>query len=225
MSEEFDCFSENYRTLLDKTVRLTGNNAEYFAELKARYLARLLGRGFSGKVLDFGCGVGLLSKFLLAHLPKCTLHGYDPSSACIEHVDRTVYSRGTFTWQDDRLDSAYDLIVVANVLHHVRVEDRSKTIVDLCARLAPGGYLATFEHNPANPLTRWAVHACPFDKNAVLLWPAEVKNLTRGCLHNVKLDYITFFPRWAALFYSFEPFLAWCPIGAQYAVVGTKHRC
>jgi len=209
--------------MLDQSVHLTGDTGEYFAQLKASYLARIFGADFSGRILDFGCGVGLLSQFLLLHLPACELHGYDPSADSIEQIQPWVQTKGKFTSRDDELDSAYDLIVAANVMHHVAVEKRRETISDLYSRLAPGGHVVVFEHNPANPLTRWAVHLCPFDVGVVLLWPGEVrKYFMHTGLRTVRRDYITFFPRWLAWFRPLEPVLSWCPLGAQYAVQGRK---
>jgi SAM-dependent methyltransferase len=209
--------------MLDQSVHLTGDIGEYFAELKASYLARIFGTDFSGKVLDFGCGVGLLSQFLLQYLPACRLHGYDPSASSIEQIQPVVYAKGKFTSREDELDQAYDLVVVANVMHHVAVEQRRETISDLYSRLAPGGHVVVFEHNPANPLTRWAVHICPFDVGVALLWPGEVrKYFEHAHLRTVRRDYITFFPRWFAWFRPLEPLLSWCPLGAQYVVSGRK---
>ncbi len=60
----FDRFAGDYRQVLDRSVAVSGEDSTYFAEYKARYLRRLLGNNFSGKALDFGCGIGLLSGFL-----------------------------------------------------------------------------------------------------------------------------------------------------------------
>jgi len=209
--------------MLDQSVHLTGDTGEYFAQLKAIYLARIFGVDFSGKILDFGCGVGLLARFLRQHLPACKLDGYDPSASSIEQIPPGVYAKGKFTSRDDQLDAAYDLIVVANVMHHVAVEKRRETISHLFSRLAPGGYVVAFEHNPGNPLTRWAVYTCPFDVGVALLWPEELrKYFANAHLRVVRRDYITFFPRWFAWFRPLEPLLSWCPLGAQYAVQGRK---
>ncbi len=90
--------------------------------------------------------------------------------------------------------------------------------------LAPGGRLVIFEHNPLNPVTRRAVAACPFDDNAVLLWPWEVKNLLRGVnLVEIDLDFIVFFPRALSPMRPLEPKLSWLPMGAQ-VVVGAAGR-
>jgi hypothetical protein len=84
--------------------------------------------------------------------------------------------------------------------------------------------LSVFEHNPANPITRRVVEQCPFDEDAVLLYPAEVKRyLTHVNLRLLRHDYIVFMPRALAWLRPLEPALAWLPAGAQYAVLAGKN--
>ena len=218
---EFDPYSHTYQQMLDKSIRLTGEGGEYFAELKARYLAQLLQPTFSGKVLDFGCGIGMLSRFLLGYLPNCELHGYDPSRASLDMIPRELSARGKFTSFKEELRCDYDLIVVANVMHHIPPEQRRNIIAGLQKRLSAGGKLVAFEHNPLNPLTRLAVKQCPFDAGVILLWPRELlRYFSSAGLLLQRRDYVTFFPHWLAWLRPLERKLSWCPFGAQYVVVG-----
>jgi 2-polyprenyl-3-methyl-5-hydroxy-6-metoxy-1,4-benzoquinol methylase len=222
-TQEFDSFSETYQDKLNEITRITGEPGEYFAELKARYLVGELGADFPGKILDFGCGIGLLSRFLLQKFPASEIHGYDVSGNSIAQIEQGVSSCGRFTSQENELDHDYNLIVVANVMHHIAKEQRQEAISHLRDRLAPGGSLVVFEHNPANPLTRRAVRICVFDVGVVLLRPKEVcEYFRRAGLNITKKRYIAFFPRWFSWLRSFESSLGWCPIGAQYAVTGRK---
>jgi hypothetical protein len=95
-------------------------------------------------------------------------------------------------------------------------------VVSLVAsKLAPGGRLFVFEHNPYNPLTRRAVRDCPFDDDAILLPPGEVRGLLqRAALAGVRQDFVLFFPRSLARLRPLEPWLRWCPLGAQTLTVG-----
>jgi SAM-dependent methyltransferase len=209
--------------MLDRSIRLGGESGEYFAGLKARYLAQFLEPNFAGKVLDFGCGVGLLARFLPYYLPNCELHGYDPSRSSLDMIPPELSARGKFTSFKEQLHSDYDLIVVANVMHHVPLELRRNIVIDLRKRLSVGGKLVIFEHNPLNPLTRLVVKQCPFDIGVVLLWPRELLECFNSAgLHLQRRDYITFFPRWLAWLRPLESKLSWCPFGAQYVVVGDK---
>src|SRR6185503_831979 len=154
---EFDRFSEDYARILDRSTAVFGDGSEYFAEHKARYLAALLAGGAGRKILDFGCGVGLLSRFIAQHLPGAVLHGFDVSAASIDAIAPGLRSRGRFTSRLDELDTGYSAIVLSNVLHHMRPDERRRSVADLAARLETGGSLVIFEHNPLNPLTRWVV--------------------------------------------------------------------
>jgi SAM-dependent methyltransferase len=221
---QFDQFAGDYKHVLDQSIAVSGEDSSYFSEYKARYLARILGADFSGKILDFGCGVGLLSGFLRKHLRRSRLDGFDVSRESIARIDPSLTGQGVFTCAEDQLAHDYDLIVVANVMHHVLPQQRDQTVADLAARLVPGGKLAIIEHNPANPLTRRTVDRCPFDKDAVLLRPVETESLVRRAkLKLVRRDYIVFMPRILSRLRALEPSLSWLPLGAQYAVLGEKH--
>jgi len=221
---QFDQFAGNYKQLLDRAIALSGENSEYFAQYKARYLAHVLPGDFSGKVLDFGCGVGLLSRFLKQHLPAAQVDGFDVSRDSLNRVDLALSTKGLFTSDMDLLARNYDLIVVANVMHHIPAKQREMIVQDLASRLAPLGKLAIFEHNPANPVTRWTVDRCPFDKDVVLLARSEIsKYLEKAQLRLIRRDYIVFMPRILSWLRLLEPWLAWLPLGAQYALIGEKH--
>lgn len=221
---QFDQFASDYRQVLDRNVAVSGEGAAYFAEYKARYLARVLGADFGGRVLDFGCGVGLLSGFLKNYLRAARVDGYDVSRESIRHVDVALAGEGCFTSDLDELPGQYDLIVVANVMHHIPLAQRRPTVETLVRLLARAGRLALFEHNPLNPLTRWAVYRCPFDQDALLLPVRESAGyFAQVALHLLRRDFIVFMPRFLAWFRPLEPWLAWLPLGTQYALIGEKH--
>lgn len=221
---QFDQFAGNYKHVLDQSIAVSGEDSSYFAEYKARYLARILGVSFSGKILDFGCGVGLLSGFIKQHLPKSQLNGFDVSRESIARIDHALTGQGRFTSDLDHLAVDYDLIVIANVMHHVIPQEREDIVKDLANRLNARGTLAIIEHNPANPLTRRTVDRCPFDEDAILLPSTEAQSLVKSAgLRFLRRDFIVFMPRMLSRLRPLEPFLAWLPLGAQYAVLGEKH--
>ena len=219
----FDRFAGDYRQVLDRSIALSGEDSGYFAEYKARYLHRLLSPDFAGKALDFGCGIGLLSGFLKKHLGAIQFDGYDVSHDSVRKVDASLTAQGTFTCDAAQLARDYNLIVVANVMHHIPPSQRAEVVRDLAARLQPGGILAVFEHNPANPVTRWVVERCPFDDDAVLLAPREMLSyVAQAKLTPKRRDYIVFLPHFLAALRPIEFCLSWLPLGAQYAVLAEK---
>lgn len=221
---QFDQFAGDYKQVLDQSIAVSGEDSSYFAEYKAQYLARILGSTFAGKVLDFGCGVGLLSSFLKKHLPSARLDGFDVSNESLARVEQALSTAGVFTSDEHLLACDYDVIVTANVMHHVIPGDRSRMVTNLVNRLATHGKLTIIEHNPSNPLTRRAVDRCPFDEDAVLLPPKETESLLRTAgLKLARKDYIVFMPHFLSWLRPLEPSLAWLPLGAQYAIMGEKH--
>jgi SAM-dependent methyltransferase len=222
---EFDRFSDDYKEILSQGLKISGYGAEFFAEYKARYAYNLLNKAFYGKILDYGCGVGLLSNFLKKYFPASTVHGYDTSSASIAKIDSATIKNGIFTTQSDQLDHDYELIVMSNVLHHIPAKDRQDTFAESRKRLSIGGRLLVFEHNPINLFTRWIVSHCQLDKCIALLSPKEIKAyMARAKLLRVRLDYLFFFPNFLRCLNRLERSLSWCPLGAQYAIVGERNN-
>jgi len=220
----FDRFAGDYKQVLDQSLAVSGQDSNYFAEYKARYLRRLFSPDFSGKVLDFGCGIGLLSGFLKKHLPAIQLDGFDVSEDCILKVEPALAAEGIFTCDSSCLRRDYQLIVIANVMHHIPPQQRMEVIHELADRLRTGGSLAIFEHNPANPVTRWVVEHCAFDEDAILLPPAETRRHVNDAQLSLKRrDYIVFLPHFLARLRRLEPWFFWLPIGAQYVMVAEKN--
>lgn len=218
---EFDSYAARYEELLSHSIKFSGENPEYFAAYKASYLRRLLPSAAS-RVLDYGCGIGMLSRQLKLHFPKAQVDGFDLSLESLARIDPALLAQGTFISDLPCLGRDYDLIVMANVLHHVVPAERQDLVSEVASRLALGGKLVIFEHNPWNPFLRWAVARCPFDEDAILLRRKEsTKYLTQAGL-STRYDYIVFFPRWLSVLRRFEQLLLRFPLGAQYAVVGQR---
>jgi 2-polyprenyl-3-methyl-5-hydroxy-6-metoxy-1,4-benzoquinol methylase len=219
----FDQFADSYQRVHTENVRVTGETSEYFAQYKARYIARRMGSRFSGRILDYGCGVGMLSNYMKQTFPQATVDGYDISDASIANVEPGIRAQGTFTSDWSQVGHHYNLIVVTNVMHHVPPAERQDVIARLRDRLATQGILIIVEHNPLNPLTRWAVSKCAFDDDAILLPTAEAMGyVLHSGLEIVRRDYIVFFPRLLAWVRQLEPYLSWCPAGAQYALMARR---
>jgi len=223
-NEQFDEYADAYRDLLDQSVSASGETGEYFANFKARYMRKVLGDNFSGVALDYGCGIGLLTSSLLKSFPKARVIGFDPSATSIQLARRTA-AGAQLTTDESTLPSSVDTIVLANVMHHILPEQRTRLMSALAERLSPSGRLFIFEHNPVNPLTRVAVCNCILDHDAILLRPPEMAAyLCEVQLHVLRHDYIVFFPRRLKWLRPMEKFLTWCPLGAQYAFVGTPNQ-
>jgi SAM-dependent methyltransferase len=158
-------------------------------------------------------------------LPGARVDGYDVSSQSLEHMDPALRSQGDFVTSTSELRGNYEVVMMANVLHHIEPVKRQAAVAEAAGLLAEGGRLIIFEHNPANPLTRRAVAACPFDEHAILLRPGETENyLKRSGMEAIALDYIVFFPHMLSWLRPMEGALRWCALGAQYAACAKRPR-
>jgi SAM-dependent methyltransferase len=220
---EFDKFARNYESIHDENVKISGEESVYFSEYKARYLAAHLPANFSGKILDYGCGIGRLMFFIRKYFPAASLCGYDPSHESLQKASQSLPSDMVLMESPSKLDSDYDVIILANVLHHVEPSKRAELIAELAGRLKVGGAIYFFEHNPLNPVTRWVVSQCEFDSDAILLHPSELRGyLQIPSMSTPDCDYVMFFPKFLARLRPVEKSLHWLPLGAQYVVKADK---
>ncbi len=218
--EKFNRVADDYSSLHAASVAASGEGVEYFASYKMHCLSRL---GFAEEisVLDFGCGIGNLTRLLAQKYSL--VHGYDPSEGSIRLAREGGGKAHYLTSPDELQEQRYDLAVLAGTLHHIPVPERIDTLRQVRRKLRAGGHLVIFEHNPLNPLTRRAVDACAFDDDAVLLRPREIREqLSAAGFRSIKQTYIVFFPRFLAWFRPLEPLLGFCPLGAQTMTVSQR---
>jgi len=220
----FDQFADDYVAIHDRHSSFFGEATDYFADYKARYVERALGRDFAGRILDFGCGIGLVTKRLAARLPKATIDGVDSSSASIARArsESTGEARIRYCESETELNGAYDCIVMANVLHHVEPADRPDVMATAARLLSPNGRVVIFEHNTWNPVVMHIAKRHPFDTDAVFLSARESAALLRGAGLRTHIEFIVFFPALLKALRVFERYMWFLPIGGQYACTGMK---
>jgi SAM-dependent methyltransferase len=224
---EFDEFAESYEEALEKGLSVTGEGKEFFAQGRVNWLARCLGcLSFAPRyVLDFGCGIGTATPFLLGLPQVGRLTGIEVSSKSLV-VARRLYGSQHVDFQ---LCEAYkpagqvDLAFCNGVFHHIVPSDREGAIAFLCKALRPGGLLALWENNPWNPGTRYVMRRIPFDRDAVPLSAGETRHLLRaGGFEILRTDFLFIFPRPLRWLRCLEPALSRLPLGGQYQVLGRK---
>jgi SAM-dependent methyltransferase len=221
---EFDRFADSYHRLHAENVRISGEAPAYFARYKALHARRMTaGRLPAPRILDFGCGIGNATSFLKESFPDCVITGTDVSPASLEIATARVGSDAEFlAVEGDSLpfdDGHFGLVFVSCVFHHLAGDRHAVALGEIRRVLAPGGFLAIYEHNPWNPLTVRAVHACEFDELAELITAPRMKRaVTAAGLGQTRTDFIVFYPAFAGFMRWSEPMLAWLPFGAQYCV-------
>lgn len=104
-------------------------------------------RPFSGaKVLDAGCGTGLL----LDYLPQDVDYtGFDLNPAYVDHAQRRHGARGRFICASvaelHGRDNEFDLVVALALLHHLDDAAAAQLLRDAARMLRPGGAFVSID--------------------------------------------------------------------------------
>lgn len=236
----FDQFASDYQRILTEQLKGSGLDADFFAAQKARIIAEESAPAGGGayRLLDVGCGNGLLDSLILGEWARrgtppgegrMELDGIDVSAKSVEESAARGLPAARFRAFDGTElpfgDGTFDAVVFCVVMHHVPPAARGRLLAECARAMKPGGKLFVFEHNPANPLTRYVVGRCPFDADAVLLRSGEARRLLEGAgLRVEKRSFINFFPNRAGFrgLRRLERYLEGLPLGAQYYVRAAK---
>jgi SAM-dependent methyltransferase len=213
---EFDRFADDYENILGKQLRHF-DDIDYFAEQKINIAKREVTKS-PGRILEFGCGIGRNLKFLIRDFPESEIWACDVSGKSLEIAAKLNPSVTFFMTGDERGAAVkFDLILIANVFHHIPLEQREDAMKQIGELLGEGGEVFIFEHNPYNPVTRYLVRICPFDKGAVLVAPGEMNAmLLKEGLVICSKKYMLFFPAALRHLRPLERYLAHVPAGGQY---------
>ena len=223
----FDQYAPVYADTVRGSLGLVGGDVEHYANRKVDVLSELL--SFTPtRILEFGCGVGTLTRALASRYPSARVFGVDTSEESIgiaNSVPIESTSRPTYVVNEaptlPYADASMDVVIAACVFHHIPPDERSAWYDELRRVLAPGGVCAIFEHNPLNPLTRRAVNRCPFDEDAVLLSHSEAEmDLQRAGLLHTTIRHYLFVPPPLYRFRAIERSLSWLPLGGQFVAFG-----
>lgn len=223
---EFDAYVDAYEAQHAQSVRLSGEDPEFFAEYKAIEAARAMAAAGLApqRIMDFGAGRGNCIAHLQRAFPDAALTALDVSSRSLTHcAARAIRPLETVCYDGQSLpfdDASFDLIFTACVFHHILAKDHIRLLAEIRRTLTSKGRFILFEHNPWNPLTRHAVATCPFDANAVLISAPEMRRRLRAAgFADVALRWTLFFPAFLAPLRPLERALGWLPLGAQYCLV------
>ncbi len=226
---EFDRFADEYESQHRRSIAVTGESPEFFAEYKISQLATFVPDLLTApaRILDFGSGIGNSIPFFRKHFPNALLTCADASSRSIELSRKRFPGQERFALvkgNEIPLDTnSFDVAFSACVFHHIAQEDHRHWLAEILRVTRPGGLLVIFEHNPFNPLTVRAVNTCPFDENAKLI-PARtlIRSINDAGWVRSELGYHLFFPRALAGLRPIEKHLSWFALGAQYSARARK---
>jgi len=223
IDQNFDAFAETYREAHTQNIKyVSGADSFYFAEYKVKELLHFE-KNREMTVLDLGCGDGATEVFFEKHFSLFSVTGIDVSERSIEEAQKKELKSAVFQTYNGHsvpFDSnSFDIVFVAGVLHHIAEAEQQGVINEVFRVLKNGGRLYLFEHNPMNPLTRYLVKTCEFDKGVKLLSANYCKSLLKKSGFQIMSQvYTIFFPRNRVFkpVIRIEKYLKKIPFGGQY---------
>jgi SAM-dependent methyltransferase len=224
---QFDSYAETYDDDLNRALWLTGENKDYFAQQRVKWLARCLERleETPGSILDYGCGVGDTAALLRSAFDSHSVLGLDVSERSLQIAKTRNQTKGCDFkgFAEHSPDGDMDLAYCNGVFHHIPLAVREAAVQYVYRCLRPGGLFAFWENNKWNPGTRYIMSRVPFDRDAVTLTaPDSRRLLSEGGFKVLSTYYCFFFPRILRLVRFIEPWIAGVPLGAQYLILARK---
>mgnify|MGYP003640054883 CR=1 FL=1 len=228
-TKEFDSHAQEYTDSINQSIEFSGCDHAFFTALKATEIAGLLkaaGAPTAPRVLDVGCGVGVIHPHLRAACQGIDLVGIDVSQASIDLATERNPESHFQCYDGHRFpfaDGSFDAVFTICVLHHVAPAERAALTSELFRVVRPGGMGIIIEHNPMNPVTRHVVNSCDMDRDAILLTSGECTDLLSGAgFADVKTRFIAFLPFKAAWVRRLESLIKNIPLGAQFITHGKR---
>lgn len=228
---EFDQYVDDYRDIINRGARITGESFEYFigvrlALVRAALAAdNLLRSGL--RVLDFGCGIGATAQQMREHFSEPEIQGLDTSPESVKAAEGLSVPRARFTsYNGGRMpfdDASFDVVYSNGTFHHIPHAEHDLVASELRRVLAPGGQAFIFENNPFNPLMVREMRRNPFDRDAKMVFPHVLRSRLSKAGFRARAPYFyVFFPGALKALRPAEPLLRRVPVGAQYFVRGER---
>jgi SAM-dependent methyltransferase len=162
---DFDTVADAYDDSLPEHVM------RHYVKKRTGFIRKHLPPG--SKILDVGCGTGVLAERLLREGYDVT--GADPSAAMLEQMSardpglKTVHASGQNLPFDD---GTFDFTFSVAVMHHIaEPKEVHDTLVEMCRVTKPGGRVLVWDHNPRNPYWPILMKRVPQDTGAERLIP------------------------------------------------------
>ena len=125
------------------------------------------------KVLDVGCGTGVLAEAMVKEGYAVT--GLDPFQGMLKHVKLRVPELETVHGSGEDLpfpDNTFDFTYCVAVMHHVAEKPNVRsTLMEMVRVTKPGGKIMIWDHNPRNPYWPILMRRVPQDTGAERLIP------------------------------------------------------
>jgi SAM-dependent methyltransferase len=226
MEPLFD-LSQEYDSMLNKGIKLSGEDKFYFIKGRLNEIKTVLPKNFAPeKILDFGCGIGDTSNYLSQLFPSAKITGVDIAQEALKYAAQK-YNKPNLIFKplsELPLHQNFDLCYVNGVFHHINTDKRAEALSLIYQSLKPKGYFAFCENNPLNPATKMVMKRIPFDKDAVLIKHRSARVMLKevGFSKLFETRFLFYFPKMLGFLRFTEKALKKIPLGAQYIIVAQK---
>jgi len=140
----FDDYAQHYDDALNRGLAATGEAKDYFARGRIRWISRCLQELSERpkRIMDFGCGDGSTSEFLLAINQESSVFGVDTSQKSLELATRNYGSPRASFHSIARYEpkGELDLAYCSGVFHHIPLPERASAVDYVFRSLRPGGF-------------------------------------------------------------------------------------
>jgi len=168
VAEHFDEIATEYDDSLPPHV------VEHYLRKRVAFVKELMP---SGKVLDVGCGTGVVASRLADEGYDVT--GTDPSRGMLDHLEKRDERVEAVLGSATGLpfpDGGFDLTMCVAVMHHIAEPGAvHESLGEMVRVTRPGGLILVWDHNPRNPYWKNLMARVPQDDGSERLIPeAEV---------------------------------------------------
>lgn len=154
---QFDDVAETYDEGLEELLGYWGRDTQRFAEYKIAHIRHVI-KSEPRTILDFGCGTGRGIKYIQKYFPEAEIYGCDVSkdslAVAAKHIPRERLFINLSADSLKEIGIKFDLVILACVFHHIAPEDRAYWVQGIKNVTSKGGYVAVYEHNVLNPMTK-----------------------------------------------------------------------
>ena len=216
----FDRYAKDYKSHIKQASVLSLSRPDFFSRIKLDILQKAINSSQNnGRILDFGCGIGLNINSLEQRFDAAEVIGVDESEESLRFATKSHPGKRFLTnlSEVNKLGVKFNIIYCACVFHHIKVEERERYLTQLRGLLSQDGVIAIFEHNPFNPLTRLSVALCELDKGVSLLYQKNVTDMGINLgMTLLTSQYYLVFPEFLNSWEKSMPWLGKFPLGAQH---------
>jgi ubiquinone/menaquinone biosynthesis C-methylase UbiE len=107
------------------------------------------------RLLDAGCGTGMLALRIAARHPNCMVHGIDLSPKMIAVARRDAEEQGlTVDFRVGSItglpypDGSFDVVITNIMYHHLDLAEKQQAVAEIARVLKPGGRYVSAEFGP-----------------------------------------------------------------------------